>query len=426
MKFKIYTLGCKVNTYESNVMSERMKEAGYEEVKSGEEISIINTCTVTNTADSKSMKIIHHIIKEDSKRIVVVVGCMSQIRYEELKENSNIHIILGNKYKSQIVELIEQYQKTKKQIVKVEDIMNTTFETMKLNNFNRTRAFVKIQDGCDNFCSYCIIPYSRGNVRSKDPLDVIDEVKTLVKMGHHEVVLTGIHTGHYGAEFENYHFSDLLCALIKIPGLERLRISSIEMNEITDEVLELMKKSDILVDHMHIPLQSGCDNTLKAMNRKYNMNEFEEKLNMIRNIRPNISISTDLIVGFPGETEEDFKETCESLKRLQFSKIHVFPYSERRGTKASGMKDMNGKIKKDRVRKVLEISKELEQKYMYQFIGKTITFIPEVEKDGYLIGHTGNYLLVKVKGDIASLNQTVPVLLEEVKYPYVIGEIKND
>lgn len=426
MKFKIYTLGCKVNTYESNVMSERMKEAGYEEVKSGEEISIINTCTVTNTADSKSMKIIHHIIKEDPKRIVVVVGCMSQIRYEELKENPNIHIILGNKYKSQIVELIELYQKTKKQIVKVEDIMNTTFETMKLNNFNRTRAFVKIQDGCDNFCSYCIIPYSRGNVRSKDPLDVIDEVKTLVKMGHHEVVLTGIHTGHYGAEFENYHFSDLLCALIKIPGLERLRISSIEMNEITDEVLELMKKSDILVDHMHIPLQSGCDNTLKAMNRKYNMKEFEEKLNMIRNIRPNISISTDLIVGFPGETEEDFKETCESLKRLQFSKIHVFPYSERRGTKASEMKDMNGKIKKDRVRKVLEISKELEQKYMCQFIGKTITFIPEVEKDGYLIGHTGNYLLVKVKGDISSLNQTVPVLLEEVKYPYVIGKRKED
>ncbi len=426
MKFKIYTLGCKVNTYESNVMSERMKEAGYEEVKSGEEISIVNTCTVTNTADSKSMKTIHHIIKEDSHRIVVVVGCMSQIRYEELKENPNIHIILGNKYKSQIVELIELYQKTKKQIVKVEDIMNTSFETMKLNNFNRTRAFVKIQDGCDNFCSYCIIPYSRGNVRSKDPLDVIDEVKTLVKMGHHEIVLTGIHTGHYGAEFEDYHFSDLLGALIKIPGLERLRISSIEMNEITAEVLELMKKSNILVDHMHIPLQSGCDNTLKAMNRKYNMKEFEEKLNMIRNIRPNISISTDLIVGFPGETDEDFKETCDSLKRLQFSKIHVFPYSERRGTKASEMKDMNGKIKKDRVRKVLEISKELEQKYMYQFIGKTITLIPEVEKDGYLIGHTGNYLLVKVKGDIFSLNQTVSVLLEEVKYPYIIGKMEKD
>lgn len=424
MKFKIYTLGCKVNTYESNVMSERMKEAGYEEVKSGEEISIVNTCTVTNTADSKSMKIIHHIIKEDPSRIVVVVGCMSQIRYEELKENPNIHIILGNKYKSQIVELIELYQKTKKQIVKVEDIMNTSFETMKLNNFNRTRAFVKIQDGCDNFCSYCIIPYSRGNVRSKDPLDVIDEVKTLVKMGHHEVVLTGIHTGHYGAEFQNYCFADLLKQLVEIPGLDRLRISSIEMNEITEEVLELMKKSDILVDHMHIPLQSGCDKTLKAMNRKYDMKEFEDKLKEIRKIRPNISISTDLIVGFPGETEEDFKETCESLKRLRFSKIHVFPYSERRGTKASEMKDMNGKIKKERVRKVLEISKELEQEYMRKFIGQTITFIPEVEKDGYLIGHTGNYLLVKAKGDTSSLNQTVSVLLKEVTYPYVIGIIK--
>lgn len=423
MKFKIYTLGCKVNTYESNVISEQMRHACYDEVMKNEDISIINTCTVTNTADSKSMKIIHHIMKENPNRMIVVVGCMSQIRYQELQENKKIAIILGNKYKSKIPELIKEYQKTKFQIVKVEDMMNAPFETMKLNNFNRTRAFVKIQDGCDNFCSYCIIPYSRGNVRSKDPLDVIDEVKTLVKMGHHEVVLTGIHTGHYGAEFNHYTFADLLRNLIEISGLERLRISSIEMNEITDEVLELIRKSPILVNHMHIPLQSGCDKTLKNMNRKYSMQEFKKKLDDIRKIRPNMAISTDLIVGFPTETDEDFKETCASLKRLQFSKIHVFPYSERKGTKASEMKDMNGAIKKERVKKILEISKELEQNYMRKFINQEVKMIPEVEKEGYLIGHTGNYLLVKVKGDISQLHQTVSVLLKEVKYPYVIGEI---
>ena len=257
-------------------------------------------------------------------------------------------------------------------------------------------------------------------------LDVLDEIKTLVKNGHHEVVLTGIHTGHYGSDLQDVTFADLLSAILKIDGLQRLRISSIEMNEITSEVLELFKNNKVLVDHMHIPLQSGSDKVLKDMNRKYNKQEFKNKIEQIRKIRPNMSITTDLIVGFPTETEEEFLETMKTLKEINFSKIHVFPYSERKGTVSSTMKDLNGTIKKDRVHKVLELSKKLEIDYMSKFIGKTVEFIPEVYKDGYLIGHTGNYLSVKALGCDNLLNNSVLVKLESIDYPYMVGIIIND
>lgn len=425
MTFQIYTLGCKVNTYESNVIEEQLQKHGYQITKGSADIVIINTCTVTNTADRKSMKMIHHIHKEQPQALIVVVGCMSQIRVDEVKRLPNVIIVLGNKYKSQIPILIDQYLQERKPIIKVEDMMATTFETMRLDNFNRTRAFVKIEDGCENFCSYCIIPYSRGNVRSKDPLDVIDEVKTLVKMGHHEIVLTGIHTGHYGADLEGYHFAQLLRDLVVIPGLERLRISSIEMNEITDEVLELLQSSTILVDHMHIPLQSGSDAILKSMNRKYDKQAFIDKITAIRKIRPRISLTTDLIVGFPGETEEHFLETLTTLKQLQFSKIHVFPYSERQGTKAALLPDMNGAIKKQRVRTVLELSKQMELDYMTQFLGEMVTVIPEVERHGYWIGHTGNYLTVKVPAMQTELPSEITVVLKKIAYPYIMGEVQK-
>lgn len=423
MKFKIYTLGCKVNTYETNVMREQLQKHGFEEDNSAD-IIIINTCTVTNTADHKSMKMIHHAVREKKENgILIVVGCLSQVDAERVAALKEVDIILGNKYKSKIATYIEQFLTDHQPIVIVEDIMTTPFETMKLNNFNRTRAFVKIQDGCNNFCSYCIIPYSRGNVRSKDPLDVLDEVKTLVKMGHKEIVLTGIHTGHYGTEFDHYEFADLLTDLLRIDGLERLRISSIEMNEITPRVIQLLKTNPILVDHMHIPIQSGCDKVLKDMNRKYQIAEFALKLQQIRQVRPNISISTDLIVGFPTESDQDFAETLATLRQLAFSNIHVFPYSARRGTQAASLPDLNGVIKKQRVRTVMELSRELEQSYNDQFIGQVVTFIPEVEKDGYLIGHTGNYLLVKALGDATLLYQTVPVCLTKVVYPYIEAEV---
>lgn len=416
MKFKIYTLGCKVNLYESNVISDLLKNEGYIETDDIADIYIINTCTVTNTSDSKSLKMIKRARKENENALIIVCGCMSQTT--DKLDNIDADIIIGNKNKTLIPKYIKEY---KHKIIDIKDIMNTNFENMKINNFNKTRAFVKIEDGCDNFCSYCIIPYSRGNVRCKKKEDVLEEVEGLIKSGHKEIVLTGIHTGHYG--FKDYSFADLLKDLVKIDGLERLRISSIEITEINDEVLDVIKNNEILVDHMHIPLQSGSDKILKLMNRKYDKEYFIKKIEKIRSIRPNISITTDVIVGFPDEIDADFNETIETIKKIEFSKIHVFPYSNRRGTVASKMENqIKEEVKKERVQKLLQISKELEIKYFSKFVGTEVLFIPETYKDGYLIGHTGNYLLVKQKGNINDLNVTKKCLVKEVNYPYVIGE----
>ena len=424
MKFQIYTLGCKVNTYESNVMRDALLNKGYFEVglKEKADITIINTCTVTNTADSKSMKVIRQAIRRNENAIIVVCGCLVQNKKEEVSKIDGVDIVIGNINKSKIVDYIEKYIEEKKQEVDVRNIMDTNFEPMMLNNFNKTRAFVKIQDGCNNFCSYCIIPYTRGNVRSKDKQSVLKEIQLLVDEGHKEVVLTGIHTGNYGAEFADYKFADLLKDIVKIDKLERLRISSIEITEINDDVMEVIKENNILVDHMHIPLQSGSDAVLKRMNRKYDKEYFINKIKKLRKIRPNISITTDVIVGFPGETKEEFEETIETIKKIEFTKLHVFPYSKREGTKAATMEgQIKEEVKKQRVMELLKLSKELENKYMNKFIGKTLTFIPEVYKDGYLIGHTGNYLLIKLKGCEELLHKEVSVKLMENQYPYIIS-----
>lgn len=424
MKFQIYTLGCKVNTYESNVMRDALLNKGYFEVdlKEKADITIINTCTVTNTADSKSMKVIRQAIRRNENAIIVVCGCLVQNKKEEVSKIDGVDIVIGNINKSKIVDYIEKYIDEKKQEVDVRNIMDTNFEPMMLNNFNKTRAFVKIQDGCNNFCSYCIIPYTRGNVRSKDKQSVLKEIQLLVDEGHKEVVLTGIHTGNYGAEFANYKFADLLKDIVKIDKLERLRISSIEITEINDDVMEVIKENNILVDHMHIPLQSGSDAVLKRMNRKYDKEYFINKIKKLRKIRPNISITTDVIVGFPGETEEEFEETIETIKKIKFTKLHVFPYSKREGTKAAimdGQVDEN--IKKKRVKILLQLSKELEYNYMEKFIGKKVIFIPEIAKEEYIIGHTGNFLNVKYRGNKNDLNKDIEVKINNIEYPYCIG-----
>ena len=424
MKFQIYTLGCKVNTYESNVMRDALLNKGYFEVglKEKADITIINTCTVTNTADSKSMKVIRQAIRRNENAIIVVCGCLVQNKKEEVSKIDGVDIVIGNINKSKIVDYIEKYIEEKKQEVDVRNIMNTNFEPMMLNNFNKTRAFVKIQDGCNNFCSYCIIPYTRGNVRSKDKQSVLKEIQLLVDEGHKEVVLTGIHTGNYGAEFADYKFADLLKDIVKIDKLERLRISSIEITEINDDVMEVIKENNILVDHMHIPLQSGSDAVLKRMNRKYDKEYFINKIKKLRKIRPNISITTDVIVGFPGETKEEFEETIETIKKIEFTKLHVFPYSKREGTKAAimdGQVDEN--IKKKRVKILLQLSKELEYNYMEKFIGKKVIFIPEIAKEDYIIGHTGNFLNVKYHGNKNDLNKDIEVKINNIEYPYCIG-----
>ena len=428
MKFNIYTLGCKVNTYESNVMSDLLENKGYIKVSTDDiaDISIINTCTVTNTADNKSLKTIRHVINKNKDTIIVVVGCMSQNKKEEVLKIDGVDIVLGNVGKSKIVEYIDEYIKTKMSKLDIYDMMNQTFEPMILNNFDKTRAFVKIQDGCNNYCSYCIIPFVRGNVRSKRKEDILFEINNLIKQGHKEIVLTGIHTGHYGSEFNNYDFSDLLNEICEIEGLERLRISSIEITELNDKFLETLKNNKILVNHMHIPLQSGSDGVLIRMNRKYDKNYFINKIEKIRNIRPNISITTDVIVGFPGETEEEFNETIETINKVKFTKIHVFPYSNRKGTVASEMENqIDGKIKKERVKKLMELSKQLEIEYMNKFINKEVIFIPEIEKDGYLIGHTENYLQIKAKCSKELIGSDVEVIIKEINYPNLESNVVN-
>ncbi len=423
MKFYIYNLGCKVNSYESNIMKENLEKNGFiEGNEDNSDIYIINTCTVTNTSDNKSLKIIRRVLRNHPNSITVACGCMTQVNSIYLKE-LDVKVIIGNVGKSKIVDYINKYIKTKKQIIDITDFKNNEFEDMCLNNFDKTRSFVKIEDGCENFCSYCIIPYARGKVRSKNPELVIEEVNNLIKNGHKEVVLTGIHTGHYGADI-NYNFAHLLKRLVKIKGLERLRISSIEITEITEDVLDVLKGNLNLVSHLHIPLQSGSDTILKLMNRKYDKQYFIDKIKKLRCIREDISITTDVIVGFPSETDELFNETIDTIKKIGFSKIHVFPFSLRKNTKAESIPNhVDDVTKKKRVKELVNLSLELENNYMNKFIGKNVVLLPEIYKEGYLIGHTDNYLKVRVKGSHELLNKMVSVKIIENNYPYLDGEI---
>lgn len=418
----ILTLGCKVNTYESEYVINILKEHNYE-IKSFDDVCdiyIINTCTVTNTSDIKSRKMIRNAIKKNPNACVVAMGCFIEANKDYQIEG--LDIVLGNKDKSKIVDLLDEYFTKKEKIVKLYNDPKSQFEDMYITNFpGRTRAFVKIQDGCENFCSYCIIPFVRGKCRSKDKDKVISEINALVKNGYQEVVLTGIHTGNYGVDLDT-NFATLLKEIVKIEGLKRLRISSIEITELTDEVLEILKTSPIIVDHLHIPLQAGSDEILKAMNRKYDLSYFFEKIKKIREIRPNISITTDVIVGFPGETTELFEQTIKTCRDLEFAKIHVFPYSERQGTKAMELPNhIESNEKKRRARELLLVSKELEITYANKFLNKQVEVLIEEDKDGYSYGHTSNYLHVKINKKLKH-NTFVTVTITKVDYPYCLAK----
>lgn len=403
MKAAIYSLGCKVNIYESEFVENILKENGYEIVPfdNKADVYIINTCSVTNEADKKSRKIINRARRENPDAIVIAMGCYTQIKGNSL--NSDVDIILGNKDKSKIISLINEVRKTNKKIKKIYELKDINeFETMEINKFdNHTRAFVKIQDGCNAFCSYCIIPYARGPIRSKKPEDVIKEVTNLVNNGYHEIVLTGIHTGKYGLDLENTSLEMLLRELIKIKNLYRLRLSSIEINEVTDGIMDLIANSNIIASHLHIPIQSGSNKILKAMNRRYTKEYFINKINKIRTLRKDISITTDLIVGFPGESDEDFQETLDTLDKIKFTKIHVFPYSRRDNTKASTMPNqINGNIKKMRVNKILELSKKDEHEYYQKFLNQHLEGVSEVRHDNSIIVHTSNFIPVLIENKI--------------------------
>ncbi len=414
MKVAIYSLGCKVNIYESEYVEELLKNHGYKIVPFDElaDIYIINTCSVTNESDRKSRKIINQAKRKNQNAIIVVMGCYSQVKPNDIDAD----IILGNKDKSKILEYLDECISKNNKIKKIYNLReNNEFETMFITKFdNHTRAFVKIEDGCNAFCSYCIIPYTRGIIRSKKPDDVIKEVTSLVNHGYHEIVLTGIHTGKYGIDLENTNLEKLLDKLIKIPNIYRIRLSSIEINEITDGILKLMKNTNIIANHLHIPLQSGSNKILKLMNRKYNKEEFIKRIEEIRKIRKNISITTDLIVGFPGETEEDFNETIDTINKIKFTKIHTFPYSKRDGTVASTMKEqVDSEIKKKRVKKILELSNKLELEYYKKNIGETLEGVCEEKKDGTTLIHTSNFIPIIINEKVSN-NEIVKVTLNEV------------
>lgn len=424
MKAGILTLGCKVNMYESEFVANLLKSNGFEICDFHDvcDVYIINTCTVTNTSDIKSRKMIRQAIRNNPDACVVAMGCF--IEANKNYQIPGLDIVIGNKDKSKIIELIHQYFEKKNIIKDLYSNRFTEFEDMYIKEFpGRTRAFVKIQDGCDNFCSYCIIPFVRGKCRSKDKDKVISEINDLVSNGYQEVVLTGIHTGNYGYD-KDYDFADLLSEVVKIEGLKRLRISSIEITELNDRVLSIIKDNDVIVDHLHIPMQAGSDEILKLMNRKYDLDYYFKKIEQIRKIRPMISITTDVIVGFPGEDEKLFEKTIETCKKIGFAKIHVFPFSLRNGTKAEELPNhLSNEEKKKRSRKLLEVSKELENNYFSKFIGKSESVLIEQYKDGYSYGHTGNFLNIKIEGKLEH-NKFYDVLITDISYPYCIGKIK--
>ena len=421
MKFAIHTFGCKVNIYESEYVINLMQDNDYQLVDfdMNAYIYIINTCTVTNEADKKDRKLINSIRKKHPDKILVVMGCYSQLK----SSNIDADIVIGNKYKSKIVELIEKYIQNKEKIVLVDDITDTNFEDMYINRFiNHTRAFVKIQDGCNAFCSYCTIPYARGGLRSKDFNKTIEEVTNLVNNGYKEIVLTGIHTGRYGKEI-NTNLESLLKELVKIKGILRIRLSSIEINEITDGIIELIKNNPIMAKHLHIPLQSGSNDILIAMNRKYNLDYFINKISYIRKEISDISITTDLIVGFPGETEENFQETIDTLNKIKFTKIHTFPFSKRDGTKAATMPNhIDGNIKKCRVKEVLMLSDKYELEFYQKNIGKEYDGIVETRKDGKKIVITTNYIPVEIEDNLEN-NTRVAVKINKIVNDNIYGEI---
>ena len=408
MKFNIITLGCKVNSYESNFMKEALVKNGFSFCNLNEkcDILILNTCTVTDTSDKKSLKEVRRLKRENPNAILVVCGCSVQndkTKYDDL----GINILMGNINKSNIVSIIEKYLDDKTPVEYVAKTRDLPFENMEVDISDHTRAYIKIEDGCDNFCSYCIIPFVRGKNRCNDFSLVLREVQHLANNGYKEIVLTGIDTGGY--ESNGKDLTDLICEMSKINGIERIRQSSIEITQINEKFIEELKNNKKICDHIHIPLQSGSDSILKLMNRKYDLKYFFDKIDMIRSVRPDISITTDVIVGFPGETEEMFLETMETCKKINFSKIHAFPYSERKGTKASMM---DGKVpesvKHERVKKLLELSDSLEKSYYDKFKGKNKDVLIEEVNEFGSKGHTSNYLMVHTdeklqKGEIYNL-----------------------
>ena len=408
------TLGCKVNSYETNGMAQKFIEKGYDVVEHLEkaEIYIVNTCTVTNMADRKSRQMLRRTKELNKDSILVACGCYAQVAKEELEKIEEIDLILGNNEKTRIVEEVEEFigknkknevEENKIRQIEIGDVLHQRefIEMGTVTYTEKVRAVIKVQDGCDRYCSYCIIPYARGRVRSRKPNEIIKEIENIAKEGIKEVVITGIHIASYGKDFKDgYKLIDLLEEINKIDGIERIRLGSIEPLLITEGFMERLVKLNKICHHFHLSLQSGCDETLKRMNRRYSIEQFNHIVELLRKNYEDVILTTDIIVGFPGETEEEFNKTYEFLKNIKFYKMHVFKYSQRKGTKAAIMNNqVDGNIKEERSQKLIELSDFNEKEYNKQYIGKEVEILVEEEKDGYYRGHTKNYILGLIKVD---------------------------
>ena len=397
------TLGCKVNQYETNAMIEQFIKSGYtiKEFNEKADIYIINTCTVTNMADRKSRQMLRRVKEENPNAIVVACGCYAQVAKEELEKIPEINLVYGTNEKNKIVEYVEEWIKSEnKENTIVTDVMyQKEFLEFGITDYTeKTRAVIKVQDGCDRFCSYCIIPYARGHIRSRKIENVVKEIKEVAKKGIKEVVITGIHIASYGKDFkEDIGLIDLLEVINKVDGIERIRLGSLEPTLITEEFLQRLTKLNKICDHFHLSLQSGCDETLKRMNRRYTTEEFRKVTRLLRNAYKNVSLTTDIIVGFPGETTEEFAKTYNFLKEIKFYQMHIFKYSQRKGTKAAIMENqIDGKIKEERSAKLIELSKNNQEEYNKEYIGKELEVLFEEKEGNYIKGHTTNYIVVKV------------------------------
>ena len=399
---KFIALGCKVNSYENNALKELFYKEGFSD-KDKTDIIVINTCSVTSVADQKSRQIIRRERRNSPNAIIAVMGCYSQKNGEYVLSECGANIVVGTSNRHKIVQYVKSYLEDKKPILDVEENPREfgyeSFGTIAVPK--STRVYIKIEDGCNNFCTYCTIPYTRGKARSRDKDEIIEEINYLIDKGFLEFVLTGIHTAHYGLDIKGVSFSDLVEEIVKLPNLYRLRISSIEESEIDDHFIKLLKNYPNIANHLHMPLQSGSKTVLKRMGRKYNVDDFINKVNRIRQIRPDIAITTDVIVGFPGESQEEFLETYEFIKKVNFAELHVFPFSAREGTKAYDMPDqVKPEIKAERVDKLIKLSEELNRNYISRFKDQELEVILEErnKKTNLLSGFTSNY--IKLEADL--------------------------
>lgn len=417
MKFKVFSLGCKVNSYECAALSSLLIKNGYEEAKESiPDVVIINTCSVTATADQKSRQHIRKFMKLYPAAIIVVMGCYAQGNAEFIKNEIKPTILVGTSHRNEIPQLIEHYLKNKKPIALIDaDPRHFSYEEFGVTSFcENTRAYLKIEDGCNNFCTYCIIPYRRGVLRSRKKEDIISEATYLIRQGYQEIVLAGIHVGGYGEDLGDVTFADLVESLLDIPGLASLRISSIEESEIDDHLIELIKTRDNLANHLHIPLQSGSATVLRRMGRRYTPIDFLQKMKRIQEALPHIALSTDVIVGFPQESEEEFLETYAFIKACGFHQLHVFPYSAREGTPAARMKgQIAPQVKAQRVQTLMALSEQLWNEYVANFLHQEVTVLVERFVNGHNIGHTSNYIEVSIPSLEGKVGKHLTVVLQK-------------